>query len=295
MRSLLNTTTITILALACPIAALANLTGTPTLSNGTSLSLDTGATSTTPSGDILWNGTTMVPQGTAGTFNLGTLGAPEFGTQTQQLLSFYPYAKNNITATVTDVFAVRTNGGNFAAVLVTALNQGAVTLQFITFGSSAVSGAPSITQILNNYGLVPAGFSNSGIAQGSLFTIKGTGLASPTALATPLQSSTTGVLPTGLNGSSVSISASGTTVTPVFYYATNSQLALVLPSTTPIGPATVTVTFNGLTSPPYSFQVVATAMGFGSFYGSGSGLGLAVNATTGTVYTFGSPIPGHDD
>ena len=50
------------------------------------------------------------------------------------------------------------------------------------------------------------------------------------------------------------------------------------------------MTYNGLTSAPYSFQVLATAMGFGSFYGSGSGLGLAVNATTGALYTFASPI-----
>ena len=291
MRRLLNTTMISVLALALPAAALANLTGTPTLSNNITLNLDTGATGFT-GGDILWNGALMTPQGNATAFNLGTQVASQFGTLTQAQVSAYQYSKISIIASLNDIFAIHTNGGNYAAVQVTALSQSSITLQFVTYGASAVSTGPSITQVLNNYGLIPAGFPNSGIAQGSLFVIKGTGLASPGALATPLQSSTTGKLPTGLNGATVSIKASdGSVVTPVFYYATNSQLALVLPSSTPLGAATVTTTYSGQTSAAFPFQVVANAMGFGTYYGSGSGLGLAVNATSGLLYTFASPIP----
>ena len=62
------------LALALPIAALADVTGTPTLAANTALNLDTGATASS-GGDILWSGSSMTPQGTAKAFNIGGGGA----------------------------------------------------------------------------------------------------------------------------------------------------------------------------------------------------------------------------
>ncbi len=44
-------------------------------------------------------------------------------------------------------------------------------------GGNGGGGGPSITDVLNNSSLIPAGFPNSGIAQGSLFQVKGSGLA----------------------------------------------------------------------------------------------------------------------
>ena len=158
------------------------------------------------------------------------------------------------------------------------------TLSPATFGAPATNAGPVIAQVLNNYSLIPAGFPNSGIAPGTLFIIKGSGLADPNAEALPLQSSTAASgLPTALNGASVTVTSGGVTTTPVFYYAIAAQLALVLPSNTPVGTATVTVTYNGQASAPFTFQVVATAMGFGAYYGTGSGLGLAVNTITGVL------------
>jgi uncharacterized protein (TIGR03437 family) len=144
---------------------------------------------------------------------------------------------------------------------------------------------------LNNYGLIPAGFSNSGIAQGSLFIIKGSGLADPNAQALPLQDPTKG-LPTALSGASVKVvDASGATITPVFYYAIAGQLALVLPSNTAIGTAQVTVTYSNQTSAPSTIQVVASAMGFDAYYGTGQGLGVATNNATGALYNYTNAIP----
>lgn len=289
MRNLLNTTTVAILALSFPIAALADLKGTPTLSANTALNLDTGATAAS-GGDILWSGSSMTPQGNAGAFNLGALGAAGFGFLTQSTLSAFFYSKNPIpatTLTVNDVFAVKTNGGNFAAVLVTAVSGGSITLQFTTFGAGAASG-PTITQVLNNYGLIPAGFANGGIAQGSIFIIKGSGLADPNAQLV-LQSSANG-LQTTLNGASVKVTVNGTTTVPVFYYAGAAQLALVLPSNTPAGSGQVTVTYNGQsTSAP--IQVVPSAMGFDAYYGTGIGLGVATNNATGFLYNYTNAIP----
>ena len=286
--------TVIALALALPIAALADVTGSPTLSAGTALNLDTGATSTS-GGDILWSGTTMTPQGNAAAINLGPGGPTTYSTYTLAILSGLPsaaYSKTAITAgslPVGDIVAVKTNAGNYAKLLVTASGT-SIGLQFQTFAGSGTPTGPTITQILNNYGLVPAGFTNSGIAQGSLFIIKGSGLADPNAQALPLQDSSKG-LPTTLNGASVKVTVGSTTTVPVFYYAIAAQLALVLPSNTPVGAATLTVTYGGQTSSPASFQVVQSAMGFDAYYGTGIGLGVATNNATGALYNYTSSIP----
>ena len=66
MLDRLSGTFLAIAALALPMAALADLTGTVTLPSGTALSLDTGVTSNS-GGDILFNGNTgqITPQGSA--------------------------------------------------------------------------------------------------------------------------------------------------------------------------------------------------------------------------------------
>ncbi|MGD0870615.1 MAG: hypothetical protein ABSB88_13740 [Bryobacteraceae bacterium] len=286
-------TTVIALAMALPIAALADVTGTPTLAANTALSLDTGATSSS-GGDLLWSGTSLTPQGNATAYNIGPGGPSTYSLYTQQVLSALGslYSKSAIPASslaVGDVFAVKTNGGNYAKLLVTAIGT-SISLQFDTFGASSGPAVPTITQILNNYGLVPAGFTNSGIAQGSLFIIKGSGLADPNAQAV-LQSSASPGLQTTLNGASVKVTVGSTTTVPVFYYAIAAQLALVMPSNTPVGTAQVTVTYNNQTSAPFSIQVVQSAMGFDAYYGTGSGLGVATNNATGALFNYTSSIP----
>ena len=279
------------LALALPIAALADVTGTPTLAAGTALSLDTGASSSS-GGDILWSGTSMTPQSSAGAYNLGNLGLATYSTLPQSTFASLPYSKSAIPASslaVGDVFAVKTNGGNYAKLIVTATSGTSISLQFQTFVSSAPT-APTITQILNNYGLVPAGFSNSGISPGSLFIIKGSGLADPNAQAVLWQFKD-GPLPTTSNGASVKVTVGSTTTVPAFYYSMASQLALVMPSNTPLGTAQVTVTYNNQTTAPFSIQVVQNAMGFDAYYGAGSGLGVATNNATGALYNYTNSIP----
>jgi len=290
VRIRLNAPTAALLTLILPVAALANLTGTPTLTANTALSLDTGATSSS-GGDILWSGTAMTPQGKATALNIGGLGAAGLGVLTQSTLSSLPgYSQSPIpaaTLTVNDVFAVKTNGGNYAAVLVTAVSGSSITLQFTTFG---VNSGPTITQVLNNFSYIPAGFSNSGIAPGALFVIIGTGLANPAAQVA-LQSSAGAGLPNTLNGASVKVTVNGTSVVPAFYYAIAGALALVMPSNTPLGTGQVTVSYNNQTSAPYTIQVSQSAMGFDTYYGTGSGLGVATNPSTGALYSYNNSIP----
>ena len=280
------------LAWALPVAALADVTGTPTLAAGAYFSFDTGTTSSS-GGDILWSGTSLTPQGSAGAYNLGNLGLATYSTLPLSTFSALPssfFTKSAIaigSLPVGEVLAVKTNGGNYTKVAVTAVSGTSISLEFDTFG---VNSGPTITQILNNYGLVPVGFTNSGIAQGSLFIIKGSGLADPAAQAV-LWKFANGPLPTTSNGASVKVTVGSTTTVPAFYYSMASQLALVMPSNTPLGTAQVTVTYNNQTSTPFSIQVVQSAMGFDAYFGTGSGLGVATNNASGALYNYTSSIP----
>jgi fibronectin-binding autotransporter adhesin len=297
LNTILNTTTLGILALVFPIAALAQTSGTLTLNSGQNVNLDAG-TVVSSGGDLSWNGTAFTPQGSATALNgamYGVMGASTFSSLTEAELSAFSFAYSNAAVTesslgVGGILAVFTNGGNYSALLVTAQSGTSVTFQFTTFGSAAPSG-PTIKAVVNNYGFIPAGFPNSGIALGTLFIISGSGLADPSAQAVLQNSMAAGGLPKTLNGASVSVSSGGTTVTPAFYYAISTALAVVLPSNTPVGAAQVTVTYNNQPSNAFSFNVVATAPGFDTYYGTASGLGVATNNSTGVLYNYNNSIP----
>lgn len=155
----------------------------------------------------------------------------------------------------------------------------------LTLAGSTGPAAPTITSVLNNYGLIPAGFPNSGIAPGALFIIKGTGMADPTAQAI-LQSSASPGIPLTFNGASLSVTVNGTTVYPGIYYATATQIAAVLPAATPLGAGTVSVTYNGSAAGTAAIQVVSAALGLGTY----NGLAIATNPVTGALYTYTNSI-----
>src|ERR1035441_3121787 len=100
------------------MAALADVTGTPTLAANTYFSFDTGKTSSS-GGDVLWSGTSFTPQGSATAFNItgltGQSGATNYATYNQAVLSSLSalYTKTAISSlTVNSILAVKTNGGN---------------------------------------------------------------------------------------------------------------------------------------------------------------------------------------
>ncbi len=86
-------------------------------------------------------------------------------------------------------------------------------------------------------------------------------------------------LPTDLSGTSIRISASGNDVSAFLVYTSAGQLAAVLPSATPVGPAVARVTYNGAQSAPFSFTVVRSSPGL--FTLNGGGTGPAVLTTPG--------------
>jgi uncharacterized protein (TIGR03437 family) len=150
----------------------------------------------------------------------------------------------------------------------------------VTFTVVSGPAAPTITAVQNNYSRILPGAPNYGIAPGTLFIVKGTGLAdpdSPVVLQDPSKA-----LPQTLYGASASVTVNGVTVKPALYYALDYQLALVLPSNTPVGTGTITVSYEGQPSQPAQLQIVASAFGFGAYDGT---LAIATDNADGHLIT----------
>jgi uncharacterized protein (TIGR03437 family) len=276
------------LALTLPMA---DLDQTTTLASNTALSLDTGTTAVS-GGDILWNGTTITPQGKARAYNVGNLGATVFGIDGKSNFVYLSILATSAplpaaSLVVGDIFAVFTNGNNVAGVLVTAIGGGSITLQFKNFTTAAPTG-PNITAIQNNSSRIAAGFPNYGIAPSSIFVVVGTGLADP--LDPVLQSSAAPGLPLTLNGASIIVMVKGATVYPALYYTSATQLAAVLPASTPIREGTVILTYKGAVSNAAPIQVVPSALGINIY---NTNTAVATDAATGALLTYtNSGTPG---
>jgi uncharacterized protein (TIGR03437 family) len=145
---------------------------------------------------------------------------------------------------------------------------------------------PSVSAVENNYSYVQPGLPNYGIAQGSIFTLFGKNLANTP---TDLQSVP---LKTQLNGVSVNVTVSGTTVPAYLYYVTPNQIAGILPSKTPVGTGTITVVNNGQTSAAAPITVVASAVGLITLNGSGAGPVAAFDASNRLLSSTNAANPG---
>jgi uncharacterized protein (TIGR03437 family) len=263
-------------ALAFAATAWGDVTGTLTVSSGQQLSLSAGMI--VPSGgDLQFSSTGISFLGGAQAFDLSGNNAsayPNFGLNEAQqdvsLMSSNPIPLSSLI--VGNLFLIEDNAGSFAKVLVTASSAASITLQFDTFQSVATS-APNVTNVENAAGEVSQGLPNAGIAQGSIFILVGTGMGPLNILIsqTPFQS-------TSLGGTSVSITVAGTTVSAPMYYTSATQVAALLPSNTPVGTGTVTVTYSnngnvqvGAAAP---ISVVANNLGIFTVDSSGQGPGI---------------------
>jgi uncharacterized protein (TIGR03437 family) len=304
MQNRLSSTFLAVMILACPMAALADVSNTVTLSSGQHYSFDTG-TASSSGGDIAFSGTSITFVGSAGGFSLGVSGPSaslvygEFTTAAS--LQFFMYSATPISGAslaATEIFAVQTNGGHYAIVLISTVSGSSLSIQYTAFGVTGNSNVPTITAVLD------AGSYTANIAQGSIFVVKGNGLsaAGPT-VEPPFP------LPTSSNGVSISFTPAngGTAIAAFIIYLYNTggvnQLAAVLPSSTPTGNYNVTVTNTGSTSSPFTVQVVKQKPGLLSVDESGNGLAVVQNYisqteldldryTTGTIGSF-TTSPSH--
>ncbi len=182
----------------------------------------------------------------------------------------------NVTAAGTGSGSTQSGGGTF-----TINGSGTLTLSGTSSGGGGAT--PTITQVQNNYSYILPGLPNYGIAPGSLFIVQGSALNGQPISA--LQSSAAPGLPTTLNATSISVTVGGVTTKPGIYYTSPTQLAAVLPSGTPVGTGTLTVTSNGQTSSPAPIQVVQSAFGIDTYYGNGSGLATVTDPNDSTGQT----------
>lgn len=116
---------------------------------------------------------------------------------------------------------------------------------------------------------VPTGFPHSGIARGSFFSVFGQGLGpSDGQMVTSLP------LQTSLSGTSIRVTVGDTSVDALIHYSSASQINAVLPSRTPAGDGTITVTYQGKTSAAAPIHVVNRS--FGIFTRNMAGRGPAI-------------------
>jgi uncharacterized protein (TIGR03437 family) len=146
---------------------------------------------------------------------------------------------------------------------------------FLILTATAVAQNPSISAagILNSASYAYVGLPNSAIAQGSIFVIFGTNMGPST-----LQQISAFPLPTNLAGTSIKVTVGGTTVNCIMIYTSANQVAAILPSNTPIGSGTLTVTYNNNSSSSVAIQVIDSSFGIYTLNQQGSGPGIITDA-----------------
>ena len=148
---------------------------------------------------------------------------------------------------------------------------------------------PKITagSVVNAASYLPNGLPSSGVAQGAIFSITGTGLG--TAGSAPA----TYPLTTNLNGTAVQVTVAGTPVDALILSATDKLVTALLPSTTPVGSGTVTVSNSGTASASAPISVVASSFGIYTVNPGGTGPGMITQADGATPVTLTAPaMPG---
>lgn len=136
-------------------------------------------------------------------------------------------------------------------------------------GISSLSAAPVINAVANAASNIPFGFA---LAPGSIIVIYGTGLGPDTIAFAPSAFKTT-----NLSGTTVTITSGTTTANAPLYYTSATQVAALLPSSTPAGtPAKFTVTYNGQTSNSLGHGVATNAVGIFTINSRGDGPAVAM-------------------
>lgn len=156
--------------------------------------------------------------------------------------------------------------------------------------SASAFGNPTISTggVVSAATYLAAGFPSSGVAQGSIFLVFGTGLGPATLVSAgyPLPKE----LPS--DGTSIKVTVAGDTEDAIMVYTSDLQIAAVLPSSTPLGDGTLTVTYNGQTSAPEPIHVVKSTFGLFTLNRGGSGPAVLTKANYEVNTLFASAKPG---
>ena len=132
---------------------------------------------------------------------------------------------------------------------------------------------PTINSVANAASNIVPGLPNSGIAQGAIFLIFGYGLGPANLAIAPAAFQAT-----NLSGTSVAVTVSGVKVDAPMYYTSAGQVSALLPSNTPAGAGTITVSYNGKTSAAAPITVVPSNVGIFTVGSNGQGPGIVTYA-----------------
>jgi uncharacterized protein (TIGR03437 family) len=114
---------------------------------------------------------------------------------------------------------------------------------------------------------------NAGIAQGSRFAISGKNIGPAVEM-----SFADFPVTTELGGVSIQIQSGNVTTPALMVYVSNGFVTAVVPSTTPLGDATVTLTYKGRSTAPLPITIVPISVGIRTLNGNGNGPAKAWNA-----------------
>ena len=132
-----------------------------------------------------------------------------------------------------------------------------------------VSTGPVVTSAVNAATYRDMALPGSGLAPGSIAILQGLnmGPANLSIADKAFQSKT-------LSGTSVSMNINGTNYDGLMYYTSANQVAFLVPSNTPTGSGTITVTYNGQTGPAAPFRVGINNPGIFTVTSDGQGPGV---------------------
>ena len=163
--------------------------------------------------------------------------------------------------------------------------------------AAAAWAQPTIARVVNSAsyveapsdgGVPPKPVGNNNVAQGAIFVAIGSGLGPAALVLTgPLPLKTSLSSPTG--SISVAIKSGGQTFDAYMIYSFSGAVAAILPSATPVGPAQVTVTYNGQTSASSTISVVKSRLGIYTRNSGGTGAASIQFAGTANLVALTTP------
>ena len=276
-----------VFVLLAPVRA--DVTGTILLVQGVTLDLDTGTIGTGAASDLVYTGPggVLAPVGSSTMLGIyPDIGSAAFDRITVSSLSaFFPYSAAPLQDTALQagkIIFAKTKTGKYSKILIASRSVNSIAVIFNTFT------APAISSVQNNYGQLPAGLPNSGLAPGALFFIKGSNLSTVNDGQT-LRSSAAPGLQSTISGVSVTVSVNGTSLNCPLYYLSPTQINAVLPGGMPLGNGTIFVTNNQEKSAAFAITVSQSSFGIIHYNRT---LAATYDANNALITSFNAAYPG---
>jgi len=146
---------------------------------------------------------------------------------------------------------------------------------------------PTVNLVVNSASNAVPGLPNAGVAPGSIVVVYGKQLGPDKLVTAPGYP-----WPATLSGTSAQVTVAGKTVDLLLYYTSATQIAGLLPSSTPPGNGTLAVTYNGQAGNPGPIQVVANNFGVYTVSQNGQGPGIVTFADYSLVSQTRAANPG---